>query len=538
MATYLQEELGQTEKELKESLQFETLLSQISTEFITLKLWQIDKGIRNAIELLGIFMKVDRVFIWLFSEDRATISETYLWTAFGIEDSSANYQSIPVAKFPWTLEQVQKGQVLRIEDIADLTEQGKAEIEPIMRAYNTKSLISVPITFEEEMLGFIGFEECHNTRAWPLALVNRLRLVGEILANALSRKRSEEALQNAYQEIAILKDRLQAENSYLKLELKANNNYDEIIGSKKGLKEAMYQIEQVAPTDSSVLILGETGTGKELLARAIHNLSNRKNGPLIKLNCAALPSTLIESELFGHERGAFTGALAKRIGRFELANKGTLFLDEIGELPLELQVKLLRVLQEGELERVGSGKTIKLDVRVVAATNRNLKEAIQKKQFRSDLYYRICVFPIQVPPLRKRKEDIPDLVQFFLKKMAKKIGKALPRVTSEAIQKLQSYSWPGNVRELENVIERAFILNTGEALQINNGFLEFLQTVSPDLEPEDQSLESVERKHIIQTLDACQWKIEGPNGASTILKVHPSTLRSRMKKLGISKPLN
>ncbi|MEL7118461.1 MAG: sigma 54-interacting transcriptional regulator [Bacteroidota bacterium] len=535
MSYYLQEEPGQTEKHLKESLQFETLLSQISTEFITLKLWQIDKGIQKAIGQLGVFMKVDRVYITLYSDDKTTVSETHTWTAHGISQTGPNYQNIETKNFQWTMSQMQKNRVLLVEDIEDLPEQGKKEIAHLLKADNTKSTICVPITFEGETLGLIGFDECHSIREWPHEIINRLRLVGEIFANALNRKKSEEALQKAYQEIAILKDRLQAENIYLKEEIKANHNHDKIIGSKKGLKEAMFQVEQVAPTDSTVLILGETGTGKELIAHAIHDLSNRKNGPLIKLNCAALPSTLIESELFGHEKGAFTGAQSKRIGRFELANKGTLFLDEIGELPLDLQVKLLRVLQEGELERIGSPNTIKIDVRIIAATNRNLAEAINKKQFRSDLYYRIFVFPIQVPPLRKRKEDIPDLVQFFLQKTAKKVGKPIPTVNSHAIQKLQAYSWPGNVRELENVIERALILNTGDSLQIGNGYIEFFQSGLSVGVQEDQSLETVERNHILEVLEECQWKIEGTNGAASILKIHPSTLRSRMKKLGISK---
>ena len=535
MDSHLHNGLKDTERSLKESLQFETLLSQISTNFITLKLWQIDKGIQRAIKLLGVFMKVDRVYIMLFSEDKTTFSETYSWAAQGVINTGAKYQSVPTKNFPWYFSTITNGHTICIEDEVDLPEEGRKEIGPLLEAENTKAFISVPITFEDDTLGFIAFDDCHSSREWPRSMVNRLRLVGEIFANALSRKRNEEALQDAYQEIAILKDRLQAENTYLREEVKANSNYEKIIGSKNGLKQVIHKIEQVAPTDSTVLILGETGTGKELLARAIHDLSNRKNAPLIKLNCAALPATLIESELFGHEKGAFTGALTKRIGRFELADKGTLFLDEIGEMPLELQVKLLRVLQEGELERIGNPKTIKVNVRIIAATNRNLQEEISKKQFRSDLYYRLCVFPIRVPALRKRKEDMLDLVQFFLQKSAKKIGKAIPAITNSTIQKLQSYDWPGNVRELENVIERALILNTGKTLQINDASFEFVHTYSTNLTPEAQTLEAVERKHIIQTLEACQWKVEGPNGASTILDIHPSTLRSRMKKLAISR---
>ena len=342
-------------------------------------------------------------------------------------------------------------------------------------------------------------------------------------------------MNKAYQEIALLKDQLQAENTYLRAELKAENNTGNIVGSKQGLKEVMYQIQQVAPTDSTVLILGETGTGKELLAQAVHELSARTHTPLIKLNCAALPSTLIESELFGHEKGAFTGALTKRIGRFELAHKGTLFLDEIGEMPIELQVKLLRVLQEGELERIGNPKTIKVDVRIIAATNRDLKTEIAEGRFRSDLYYRLCVFPIHVPPLRKRKADLPALVEFFAEKSAKKIGKEKPIIPRAALQKLQTYSWPGNIRELENVIERALILHRGGSLQLEEAAFEYIGVNPTEKPPEAQSLAAVERQHILHTLQACRWKIEGTDGAAMILGLHPSTLRSRIKKLGISK---
>ncbi len=525
-----------TEATLKQNLHFETLLSQISTSFINLKLWQIDKGILRTIEQLGVFMKVDRVYVMLFSEDKITITEQYTWAAAGTTNTGPRYQAVPAQDFPWFLGQIAKGDPVYIEDMSDLPEVGRREIGPIMELESVQASISVPIVFEGETLGFIAFDDCRSPRDWPLSLVGRLRLVGEIFANALSRRRNEEALQRAYQEIATLKDRLQAENNYLREELKAEKNFEDIVGSNNGLKLVMHQIEQVAPTDSTVLILGETGTGKELLARAVHQLSSRRDAPLIKLNCAALPSSLIESELFGHEKGAFTGALTKRIGRFELAHKGTLFLDEIGEMPVELQVKLLRVLQEGEFERIGNPETVKVNVRIIAATNRDLKEEIVQGRFRSDLYYRLCVFPIQVPPLRNRREDIPDLVTFFAGKSARKIGKEQPTISKKAIQKLQAYSWPGNIRELENVIERALILHSGGLLRLDHEVFKYLQQSSFEATTTvEQTLEAVERQHIIQTLDACRWKIEGPNGAATILDIHPSTLRSRLKKLGITK---
>ena len=296
----------------------------------------------------------------------------------------------------------------------------------------------------------------------------------------------------------------------------------------------LYKIEQVAETVSSVLILGETGTGKELVARAIHQLSKRKDRPLVKVNCAALSASLIESELFGHERGAFTGAAGRKLGRFELANGATLFLDEIGELPLDLQAKLLRVIQEGEFERLGSSKTIKVDVRIIAATNRNMKAEIEKGTFREDLWYRLNVFPITVPPLRQRKEDIPALVEHFVNGISHKLGKPITSIPSVTMKKLQDYYWPGNVRELANVIERGVINTPGSVLQI----VDQLEQPISDPTSSPRSLEEVEREHIISVLDDTSWKIEGSNGAARILGIHPSTLRTRMAKLGVQRGLH
>jgi transcriptional regulator with GAF, ATPase, and Fis domain len=344
------------------------------------------------------------------------------------------------------------------------------------------------------------------------------------------RKRAEKGLQRALKEIEQLRDRLQRENIYLRDEIKLEHNFEEIIGQSDALKYVLFKVEQVAPTDATALILGETGTGKELVARAIHNASSRRDRPLVKVNCATLPSNLIESELFGHEKGAFTGAQAKQIGRFELADGGTLFLDEIGDLPLDLQVKLLRVLQDGEFERLGSSRTIKSDVRVIAATNRNLKEEVNKGRFREDLWYRLNVFPITVPPLRQRKEDIPLLVGSFVSKYSIKMGKEITTIAPEETEALQNYSWPGNVRELENVIERAVIVTQGPTLSVE------IPKTSESTAYGKQTLEEIEREHIIRVLETSAWKIEGKGGAAQILGLNPGTLRSRMKKLGIKRP--
>jgi formate hydrogenlyase transcriptional activator len=298
------------------------------------------------------------------------------------------------------------------------------------------------------------------------------------------------------------------------------------------LEAVLEQVEQVAPTDSTVLIQGETGTGKELIARAVHNLSSRCGRPFIKLNCAAIPFDLLESELFGHEKGAFTGAIAQKIGRFEMADKGTLFLDEVGDIPPALQPKLLRVLQEQEFERLGSNRTHQVDVRLVAATNRNLVDMVKRNEFRSDLYYRLNVFPIPLPPLRARREDIPALVEHFVEIYARRMGKQIDQISSETMSELASYAWPGNIRELQNFIERSVILSTGNVLQAPFASLKAAATTEAQ---EAVTLEEAERNHIRKTLDQTRWVVSGPNGAAARLGIKRSTLYFRMQKLGISR---
>ncbi|MFO7737659.1 MAG: sigma 54-interacting transcriptional regulator [Desulfatiglandaceae bacterium] len=348
--------------------------------------------------------------------------------------------------------------------------------------------------------------------------------------NELERQAVE--LQTALSEIKILKNQLEAENIYFRHESKMKHHFDHIVGESDALKYVLYRAEQVAPANTTVLILGETGTGKELIAAAIHNMSPRKDRPLITVNCAVLPANLMESELFGREKGAFTGADTRRAGRFEVANGSTICLDEIGELPLELQAKLLRVIQHNEFERLGSSHTIKVDVRIVATTNRNLEEEVREGRFRKDLYYRLNVFPITVPPLRQRKEDIPLLVTTFLSRYARKLGKQITSIQKEMMKALQDYPWPGNVRELESVLERAVILCPGPTLQLADK-LEF-SFLSPSSGV--RTLEEAEQNQILKILSECRWRIEGKDGAAAILGLHPSTLRARMHKLGIVRP--
>jgi PAS domain S-box-containing protein len=327
--------------------------------------------------------------------------------------------------------------------------------------------------------------------------------------------------------------RLQEQNLYLQEEIKSEHNFEQIIGRSPALLAVLSHVGRVAPTDASVLITGETGTGKELIARALHSASKRRDKPLIKVNCAALPAGLVESELFGHEKGAFSGAIARRLGRFELADGGTIFLDEVGELPAEAQVKLLRVLQEREIDRVGGQSPIPVDVRVIAATNRDLQKEVQEKRFREDLYYRLNVFPVRIPPLRERRDDVPVLVHFLVNRFTSRIGKHLDGVDRPTMQRLQDYPWPGNVRELENVLERAVILATGPVLEIDPG----LQTVRGTAPAETQrpTLESMERDYILTVLRETDWVIDGPRGAARVLGLHPNTLRNRLKKLGLER---
>ena len=339
-------------------------------------------------------------------------------------------------------------------------------------------------------------------------------------------------LRTALHEIKEMKDKLEAENIYFRRENKMKHQFENIIGQSDGLKYVLYRAQQVAPGNTTILILGETGTGKELIAAVIHNMSPRKERPLITVNCAALPGNLIESELFGREKGAFTGADVRRMGRFEVANGSTICLDEIGELPLDLQGKLLRVIQHSEFERLGSSQTVKVDVRIIATTNRNLEEEVRQGRFRQDLFYRLNVFPITVPPLRLRKDDIPLMVQAFMERYSRKLGKQITKIKDETIKMLQNYPWPGNVRELESIIERAVILCSGPVLQLADK----LEISSPAISSAMRTLEDTERSQIIKILTETNWRIEGKDGAATILGIHPSTLRARLHKLKIVRP--
>src|SRR5262245_40139793 len=398
----------------------------------------------------------------------------------------------------------------------------------IVRPYGVQSYCWLPLTTARRRLGTLNFTS-KQVGAYDVADLDFLQQVANQVAVAV-----ENAL--AFQEIEALNDRLHRENVYLEEEVRAENNFAEIVGESGALRRVLKHVETVAPTEATVMIRGETGTGKELIARALHHLSPRQGRTFVKLNCAAMPTGLLESELFGHEKGAFTGAISQKVGRFELAHQGTLFLDEVGDIPPELQPKLLRVLQEQEFERLGSTHTIKVDVRLVAATDRDLAQMVADGTFRADLYYRLNVFPVVLPPLRERPDDIPRLVRHFTQRFARRMGRRIETIPTDAMDALVGYPWPGNIRELENVIERAVILSPGTELQIPIGDLQPI-VLQVDKETDSLvSLEDAERKHILGALREADWVLGGANGAAVRLGMKRTTLQSKMKKLGISRP--
>jgi formate hydrogenlyase transcriptional activator len=523
-------ESSDTKSETQEILRMQELISDISTILIDLPPEKIDDQIIHALRRIVEFLGIDRSGFAEYSSDNPNLKMTHTYAVPGVEPQGPIFFT---KAFPWLAQKLFRREIFLIASPEELPEEAAEERE-YCRQSGLKSTVLIPFSVGGSMVCAIGFTCFQNHRMWPPRLVIQLKRVGEILAHTIYRKRAEEKslnqlakLENAYKEIEHLKNRLEAEANYLRSEIKLNYQYEDIIGESKAISDVLRQVEQVAATDSSVLLEGETGTGKELIARAIHNLSRRKDRPMVKVNCSALPSALIEAELFGREKGAYTGALTRQVGRFEVADDSTIFLDEISELSLDLQTKLLRVLQEGEFERLGSPRTLKVNVRVIAATNRNLSEAASKGTFREDLYYRLNVFPIKVPPLRERPKDIPLLVEAFLNEFTERMGKAIDGVSKRTMESLIRYPWPGNIRELRNVIERAVIITTGNVLHVS------LPEAAPEKSHDLSSLNEVERSHIMQVLQKTNWIIKGPHGAAKILGMKPSTLYHRMKKLGI-----
>jgi formate hydrogenlyase transcriptional activator len=416
-------------------------------------------------------------------------------------------------------------------------DQFPAELVRVLQEKGLTSVCCVPLLSKGRAFGTLNLAS-RRLDAFTEGDAELLNRVAAQIAIAV-----ENAL--AFKEIDSLKDRLAVEKLYLEEEIRSEFNFEEIVGESPAIKRALAQVELAAPANTTVLILGETGTGKELIARAIHNLSPRRERTFVKINCAAIPSGLLESELFGHERGAFTGAISQKVGRFELADRGTIFLDEVGDIPLELQPKLLRVLQEQEFERLGATRTVRVDVRLVAATNADLSRLVAERKFRSDLFYRLNVFPISIPALRERREDISLLVRYFVQKFSRRLNKTVQYVPTEAMDALVSYSWPGNIRELENLLERAVILSPGKELRVplselRNGpaaaTTEESQTVASPAAPV-ATLEEAERQHILRALRQTQWRVAGPRGAAHLLGMKRTTLQARIRKLGIRRPV-
>jgi formate hydrogenlyase transcriptional activator len=638
-------------------LEFETLLADISSRFVNLPPGEVDREIEDALRRVCESLRIDYAVLWQFAAAApGVIIPTHAYPPLASPQTPDLLQQ---ESFPWVVQEMQAGRMVVVAALDDMPEEAAVDRESA-RLSGILSNLTVPLSVGgAPPVGALALNMWRAPRDWPDPLVNRLQLVAQVFANALARrrddqamrlsqtrlqagadlaglafyevdyangtayfdnrfrdlcglppdresglqpvefwaehlhaddrgrvvearrqmhegvleqllleyryqhpirgeiwlhhvarsaardasgrtlrttgvfrditnrKRAEEQLRQSLAEVERLKDRLEAESDYLKAEIQVAQAQHEVTGKSAAIQAVLRQAEQVAPMDSTVLVSGETGTGKELLAQAIHRLGPRGRHVMVKVNCAALPSSLVESELFGREKGAFTGAMSRQVGRFELADGSTLFLDEVGELPPDVQVKLLRVLQAGEFERLGSPRTIKVNVRVIAATNRNLAEEVRTGRFREDLFYRLNVFPIRMPPLRERPDDIPLLVWTFLDDFSARMGKRITQVPRATMQALQRQPWPGNVRELRNVIERGAIITTGSSLRLP------VFDGAASMAPRTQTLAEAEREHILRVLESVAWRVKGPTGAAAVLAINPSTLRSRMKKLGI-----
>ncbi|HET7218867.1 MAG TPA: sigma 54-interacting transcriptional regulator [Vicinamibacterales bacterium] len=500
---------------------FERAIVTLSSRFARLNAGEIGPAIVGALEQVAQSLHVDASALVEFA-DGSRVSALHVWPASVADD---------LRPAPWMTDRLLRNEVVAVSPSEDPPADTRRPISLQTRRCVPK--LAVPVVVAGEVICAIVVRANLAPRRWSEPAVERLRLLAEILAVALLRCRQEAALLASLATIERLNARLEADNVYLKEEIKTYHDFDEIVGESAPLRMALTRLAQVAPMNSSVLLLGETGTGKELFARAVHDRSRRRARALVRVNCAALPPTLVESELFGHEKGAFTGAVSMRQGRFELADGGTIFLDEIGDLSAEMQAKLLRVLQEGEFERVGSSRTKKVDVRVIAATHRDLETDVASGRFRADLYYRLSVFPISLPPLRERREDIPRLVWFFIHRHQRDLGRRITKVPQDVMQALQQHAWPGNVRELENVIERAMIRSTGDTLELDET-LGRRPAALPS--PATETLDDIQRAHIESVLAESGWKINGAHNAAERLGIHPNTLRFRMKKLGIVAP--
>jgi len=526
------------EVEADQFLKLEQVLSDVTSRLVPSDSDHMDAVIDNSITQICEAADVDLCVILLTNDQESpTISVSQEWSNGSVDGPI--FSGISLAEvYPWLVNQLKKDKPLHLTIPDDIAVKANSELNLFERV-GIQSMVWQSFKAARGALGYIGLGTINRVYQHRESIFPQLSLFGRIVTDAIDRQKTVTALEHAYEAIRVLKERLAAENETLRQEVDVLYADQELIGKSHVFRAAIFQAEQVAPTDSTVLLLGETGTGKGLLARRIHEQSGRSKRSLVTVNCAALPGSLIESELFGHEKGAFTGAVAQKIGRFELANGGTIFLDEVGDLPTNLQAKLLRVLQDQEFERLGSSTTRTADVRVIAATNRNLDQLIEQGDFRDDLYYRLGVFPIRAPALRERRSDIPLLVWFFLSELQHRLGKEFLEVSAQAMADLSAYDWPGNVRELKNVIERSMILSQPPVLEMRDCFPGYTNSANSSiqaLERNGETIEEVERAHIEKVLASCGWRIRGKGGAAEHLGLKRTTLQSRMKKLGIERP--
>lgn len=527
-------EQKQTKTELLQRNRFQSLMVAVSSSLVTAAEDVAGETLSRCLEQVAQFFCSDRAnIVWIDLESNST-ELLYYWNEHG----GPPWVRLSLENFPWMGPQVLAGQSIRISTLDDMPAEAATDIAGL-HTLGLKSAAVVPLVVEDQVLGALSFGNIADEAKWTDQDMTDLRVIADLFANAVVRMKTQQSLKQALAELRRAKERLEAENVYLREEISSTHGFDELVGESPQLKSCLRQVEQVAGTLTAVLIQGETGTGKELIARAIHERSARSQRALVKVNCAALPANLIESELFGHEKGAFTGAHSRKQGRFDLADGGTLFLDEIGDFPLDLQGKLLRVLQEGEFQRVGGTATIKVNVRLIAATNRNLQDAVDSGEFRADLYYRINTFPIFLPRLAARDGDIAILAEHFARKHAAQLGKDIEAISAEMIAQLNAYGWPGNVRELEGVVQRALISASGPILELPEPLVNTHRAQvdgMPRVSSMSIDLRVAERSHIERVLEQARWKIGGSRGAAAALGIPPSTLRSKMKKLGISRP--